>query len=75
MSKLIYRTRKCKMFGAIHESFMTHVRKGHGDDFPPDDVQEQAMELTGQTLDKLVMDLKDLGYNPQKVRFQIHYGL
>lgn len=74
MSKLIYRTKAPKKGRIFNESFMTHEKSTSlGNVFPSNEIQKEAMSLVGETLRELTQELEKLGYDPTKVRFQIHY--
>lgn len=73
MSKLIYRTKPPRKGCVFNESFMTHQSIGYGDKLPSNETQEEAMQLVGETLRALTQKLEKLGYDPTKVRFQIHF--
>lgn len=73
MAKLIYRTTKPKKGYVFNESFMTHESSGFRDKLPEAEVSTKAMDIVHSTLEKLTRDLDQLGYDPTKVRFQIHF--
>lgn len=73
MAKLIYRTKEPKKGFVFNESFMTHESSGFRDHLPDVDVSKSAMDLVDETMRKLIQELDKLGYDPTKVRFQIHY--
>lgn len=69
MAKLIYRTKHNKSWGG-YQSFTTH-ESTYNDTLPSVDVQQQAMTLVDNKLRELIDELKNLGYDSSKVRFQI----
>lgn len=74
MSKLIYRTKAPKKGYVFNESFMTHEKSNsYRDVFPSNEIQRQAMDIVVHELRKLTQELEKLGYDPTKVRFQIHF--
>lgn len=73
MSKLIYRTKPPKKGYVFNESFSTHESSGYRDKMPSNEVQGQAIRLVTDELRKLTQELEKLGYDPTKVRFQIHF--
>jgi|GEM_PF-1912614 len=73
MSKLIYRTKSPKRGWVFNESFMTHERTKTFEQMPSNEIQKEAMELVGAKLRELIQELDKLGYDPTKVRFQIHF--
>lgn len=73
MSKLIYRTKKPRKGYVHHESFMTHETKGLRDKLPPKEIQGKAHRVVSDSLEKLIKELTEMGYDQTKVGFYIHY--
>lgn len=73
MSKLIYRTKPPKKGWVFNEAFSTHQSNGYWDKLPPNEIQKEAMTLVQDQLRNLTQELEKLGYDPTKVRFQIHF--
>ena len=74
MAKLIYRTSAPKKGYVFMKSFMTHESNGSRfDKLPEAETSKTAMDLVGRTMDDLIRSLDKMGYDPTKVRFQIHF--
>lgn len=73
MSKLQYKTKPPKNGFVFNESNMQHVSTGFGDKFPTHDTQSKAHRLVGDVLRKLIQDLADIGYDPTRAGFFIHF--
>lgn len=73
MSKLIYRTKPPREGYVFNQAFLTHEKIGYSDSLPSRDIQEEAMCLVREKLRELTSDLEELGYDPTRVRFQIHF--
>ena len=73
MSKLVFKTKAPEKGYINYEGFMTHEAKGLYDKMPPNEVQNEAMEIVCETMQKLINQLKELGYDQTKVGFYIHY--
>lgn len=71
MAKLIYRTKEPKKGYVFNEAFITHESSFY-DKIPEAENSKKAMDLLNETMSKLVRELDKLGYDPTKVRFQIH---
>jgi len=41
--------------------------------YPSQEIQKEACDIVGDSLYKLVKELKELGYDQTKVRFSIHF--
>ncbi len=73
MAKLIFRTKKPRKGFVKHESFMTHETKGLRDKLPPAEIQKKAHDQVSKTMQELIKQLTELGYDQTKVGFFIHY--
>lgn len=73
MCKLYYKTKPPKKGFCYNESFMTHEIKNHLQKKPSKEIEKQALELVGNTMYDLIKKLSDLGYDPTKAGFYIHY--
>jgi hypothetical protein len=73
MAKLIFRTKKPRKGFVHYESFMTHEVKGLYDKNPPAEIQKKAHDQVSKTMQELIKQLTELGYDQTKVGFFIHY--
>ncbi|WP_281233481.1 hypothetical protein [Flavobacterium gelatinilyticum] len=73
MSKLTFKTKPPKKGYVHHESFMTHKTEGLYDKYPPQETQKKAHEIVSKSLEKLIKELKELGYDETRAGFYIHY--
>jgi len=73
MAKLVYKTKAPRKGYVFNQADSTHERKDYRDKLPPNEVQTKALNLVSDQLYKLVKDLTELGYDPTRVRFSIHY--
>lgn len=72
MAKLVYRTKEPRKGYTFHQADMTHEKRTYNDPLPSEETQKQAMSLVCDKLHELTIELEKLGYDPTKVRFQIH---
>lgn len=71
MAKLVYGTKPPRKGYVFNESFITHKNQIN-DPLPSQEIQREAMNIVEDKMHELIQSLDSIGYDPTRVRFQIH---